>query len=349
MAPLSSLKVGHRVSREQALRLFDIEHFHELGRLANDLAESRHGKRVYFVVNRHINPTNLCINRCKFCAFSRSEGDSDGYELSVEEILNKLKSDGIAFKELHIVGGLHPKWDFNHYLNLLKSVRLAFPEVTIKAYSAVEIDHMARISGKEVTYVLSALKDAGLDMLPGGGAEIFNPKVRNKLCPEKISGQRWLYIMEQAHRLGIRSNATMLYGHIETLEDRIDHLLQLRELQDKTGGFQAFIPLAYHPVNTEIGGSHTGGIDDLLTIAVSRIVLDNFDHIKAYWIMLGEKVSQTALLYGANDIDGTVIEEKITHSAGASSAQAMTKEALIELIKRAGKTPVERDGLYNAV
>ncbi len=338
-----------RANLEDTPRLFDIRAFHDIGALANEIAESKNGKEAYFVLNRHINPTNLCVNRCKFCAFSRSKGQEGAFELTLEEIIQKLHSDTNPFSEVHIVGGLHPDWGFSHYRDIIRSVRDAFPNIAIKAYSAVEIDHMAKISGRQIEYILSSLKEAGLDMLPGGGAEIFDPSVRNRLCPEKITGEQWLQIMETAHRLGIRSNATMLYGHLESLEQRVGHLLSLRELQDRTGGFQAFIPLSYHPVNTAIGGSYTGGIDDLLTIAASRIVLDNFDHIKAYWIMLGEKISQAALLFGADDLDGTVIEEKITHSAGALSNQSMTIESLKLLIQRAGKIPVQRDGFYRPI
>jgi aminodeoxyfutalosine synthase len=340
---------GERVSAEESRALFYIDRFHDIGAAANELAEKRHGKDVYYVLNRHINPTNICINRCRFCAFSRSLRQEDAFELSIEEIINKLKGDSLQIKEVHIVGGLHPQWGIDHYVGIIKAVREHLPAITIKAYSAVEIDHLSRISGLDIDRVLTLLKDAGLDMLPGGGAEIFAPEIRKRLCPEKISGERWLYIMERAHRLGIRSNATMLYGHLEAIEDRIDHLIKLRDLQDRTGGFQAFIPLSYHPVNTDIGGDYTGGIDDLLTIAASRIILDNFDHIKAYWVMLGEKIAQTALLFGANDLDGTVIEEKITHSAGALTTQSMSREALERLIVRAGKVPVERDGFYRPV
>lgn len=219
----------------------------------------------------------------------------------------------------------------------------------IKAFTAVEVDYMSRISGLSLEDTLITLKKSGLDIMPGGGAEIFAEGVRNRLCPEKITGERWLEVMETAHNTGIKTNATMLYGHLESAEDRVDHLLKLRDLQDKTGGFQAFIPLSYHPKNTEMGGFYSSGIDDLKTIAISRLVLDNFTHIKAYWIMLGEKVSQVALLFGADDLDGTIIEEKITHSAGAMTGEGMTRDELIHLIKKAGKVPVERDGFYNAI
>jgi aminodeoxyfutalosine synthase len=344
---------GQRLTKEDAIKLFQSDDIFDIGRLASRVAEKKNGKNAYFIVNRHINPTNICVNRCKFCAFSRSKGEDEAYELTIEEIIEKLKDGhesrvtGHGFSEVHIVGGLHPDWPFDYYTNMLSSIKKEFPSIAIKAFTAVEVDYMSKISGLGLEETLLQLKKSGLDLMPGGGAEIFAEDIRNKLCPEKISGDRWLEVMEIAHRVGIKTNATMLYGHIETIEDRVDHLLKLRDLQDKTGGFQAFIPLSYHPKNTEIGGFYSSGIDDLKTIAISRLALDNFEHIKAYWIMLGEKVSQVALLFGADDIDGTIIEEKITHSAGAMTEEGMTREELIHLIKKAGKTPVERDAFYN--
>jgi aminodeoxyfutalosine synthase len=245
------------------------------------------------------------------------------------------------------VGGLHPYWSFDYYCRMLKAIKENFPWIQIKAFTAVEIDHFSRISGLSIKDVLMALKNNGLGLMPGGGAEILAHKVRQRLCPEKISADRWLEIHKTAHTLGIKTNATMLYGHIESLEDRIRHLSMLRALQDETGGFQAFIPLSYHATNTNIGNSTASGIDDLKTIAISRIFLDNIPHIKAYWIMLGEKLSQVALLFGADDLEGTVLEEKITHSAGAISAESISKEELIYLIKKTGKVPVQRDSFYN--
>lgn len=341
---------GARLNREDAIALFQSDEIFTMGKLASASAEARNGKNAYFVMNRHINPTNICVNRCKFCAFSRSKGEAGAFELTIEEMLSKLEAllgSGHKISEVHIVGGLHPDWTFGHYLDMLAAIRGKYPALAIKAFTAVEIDYMSRLSGLGIEETIQALKHNGLDFMPGGGAEIFAEETRNKLCPEKITGSRWLEIMETAHHAGIKTNATMLYGHLESMEDRADHLLKLRELQDATGGFQAFIPLAYHPVNTEIGGFYSSGIDDLKTIAVSRLVLDNFRHIKAYWIMLGEKISQVALLFGADDIDGTIIEEKITHAAGAMSGEGMTREELVNLIRKAGKRPVERDAFYN--
>jgi aminodeoxyfutalosine synthase len=343
---------GERLAKQDAEALFKDDDIFSLGRLANRVAEKKNDKNAYFIVNRHINPTNICINRCKFCAFSRSKGEKGAYELTIEEIIKKLKPSAVSrqpFSEVHIVGGLHPDRPFEYYTNMLSAIKNEFPSIAIKAFTAVEIDYMSKISGLGLQDTLGKLKSSGLDLMPGGGAEIFAEGVRNKLCPEKISGGRWLEVMEAAHNAGIRTNATMLYGHLESIEDRVDHLLKLRELQDGTGGFQAFIPLSYHPKNTGIGGFYSSGIDDLKTIAISRLVLDNFDHIKAYWIMLGEKISQVALLFGADDLDGTIIEEKITHSAGAMSEEGMTKDKLIYLIKKTGKTPVERDAFYNTI
>ncbi|RJQ40471.1 MAG: aminofutalosine synthase MqnE [Nitrospiraceae bacterium] len=341
-----------RLTKEDALRLFDTDDIFTLGKLASRAAKKKNGNKAYFVRNIHINPTNICVNRCKFCAFSRSKGEKGAYELTINEIIQKLHGFTHSlinpFTEVHITGGLHPDWPFGYYLEMVSGIKKAFPKICIKAFTATEIEYFSKISGLNIMDTLLELKKHGLDTMPGGGAEIFDIAVRNQLCPEKLSGEGWLAVMEAAHKAGIKTNATMLYGHVENYEQRVDHLMKLRELQDRTKGFQAFIPLAYHPKNTELGGRghNTSGIDDLKTIAVSRLVLDNFPHIKAYWIMLGEKLSQVALLFGADDIEGTVIEEKITHSAGALSANAMTAEQLKNLIKKAGKIPVERDSFY---
>ena len=347
------VRSGKRLSAEDAVALFRSEDIFSIAKLASDVAEKKNGGKAYFVINRHINPTNICINRCRFCAFSRSKGEPGSFELSIGEILSKLKEQKTknrsVFREIHIVGGLHPDWPFEYYQEMISAVKRSYPLAAIKAFTAVEIDHFSGISGLSVSDVLARLRKSGLDAMPGGGAEIFARGVRQSLCPEKIAGERWLEIHSLAHFLGIPTNATMLYGHIESPEERVDHLLKLRDLQDKTGGFQAFIPLAYHPKNTDIGGFYSSGIDDLRTIAVSRLFLDNFDHIKAYWIMLGEKVAQMALLFGSDDLDGTVVEEKITHSAGAMSGEALTRQEMENLIRKAGKTPVERDAFYNPV
>lgn len=345
------IQSGRRLTAADAETLFGTDDLFALGRLAAEVAMQKNRGEAYFVVNRHINPTNLCINRCRFCAFSRSTGENGAYESTVAEILDKLvEGNGrTPYREVHIVGGLHPEWPFEYYLGIVTAIRQALPDIHIKGFTAVEIDHFSRISSLPVREVLERLKEGGLDAMPGGGAEIFAPRVRRRLCPEKISGTRWLEIHRTAHRCGIPTNASMLYGHIEGVRDRVDHLLRLRRLQDETGGFQAFIPLAYHPRNTDMGGSYTSGIEDLRMIAVSRLVLDNIPHIKAYWIMLGEKVAQLSLLFGADDLDGTVVEEKITHSAGALSSEGMTRQELASLISAAGRMPVERDAFYRTV
>ena len=335
-----------RLSAEEALKLYKEDIF-TLGRLANNVSETKNKRYVFFIRNIHINPTNICINRCKFCSFSRSKGEAGAFALTIDEILNKINNylhRDIKFTEVHIVGGLHPDWRFEYYVDIVSSIKRAFPSLTLKAFTATEIDHFSRISGLSVERVLETLKEKGLDIMPGGGAEIFDKKIRASLCPEKISSSRWLQIMEIAHRMGIKTNATMLYGHIEKPEHRIDHLLRLRDLQDKTGGFQAFIPLPYQ---TRESSKNSGAIDDLKTIAISRLVLDNFDHIKAYWVMLGERLAQIALLWGADDLEGTVMEERISHSAGGTTPQGLRVEELIDLIKKAGKIPAERDSFYN--
>jgi aminodeoxyfutalosine synthase len=364
---------GKRLSLEDAVTLFESDDLFTIGRLASHVARQKNGNNAFYVRNHHINPTNICVNRCKFCAFSRSKGEKGAYELSIRKIIKKLRKQigarhavplhkhGVGFSEVHIVGGLHPDWPFAFYLEMIREIGKAFPTLHIKAFTAVEIDYFSKISGMGLADTLEALKEAGLGSMPGGGAEIFNSRVRNKVCPEKINGRRWLQVMETAHRTGIKTNATMLYGHVEKYKHRVEHMLRLRNLQDKTGGFQAFIPLAFHPLNTELGVKSsesraknsklysTSGIDDVKIIAIARLFLDNFPHIKAYWIMLGEKIAQLALMFGADDLDGTIIEEKITHSAGAQSGIAMTKEELVNLIEKAGKIPVERDSFYRPV
>ncbi len=333
------------ISIEEALYLY-----HEVDLLTiGELAEINNEKYVYFNINKHINPTNVCVNRCKFCAFSRNKGDKDSFEYSIEKILKYCKNaEEQGITEFHIVGGLHPNWPFEYYVNLLKELKKEHPTIILKAYTAVEIDYYSKISGKSVEEVLTILKNAGLDLMPGGGAEILVEDVRKRICPEKISGKRWLEIIEIAHSLGIKTNCTMLYGHIETFKDRLLHLKMLRDLQEKTNGFLAFIPLSFHAKNTEIKKfPYTTGIDDLKTIAISRIFLNNIKNIKAYWVMLTEKCAQIALNFGANDLDGTVVKEKITHYADALSKEGLTVEEIINLIKKADKIPVERDSFYN--
>jgi len=339
-----------RLTRKDGIELYKSNDLLALGRMATHVAQSKNGNQVYFVQNLHINPTNICVNRCKFCAFSKSKGEAGAYEMSIPDILNKARGAGKGVREFHIVSGLHPDLPFQWYLDMLRELKKEFPKVHLKAFTAVEIDYLAKLSGMGLTDTLKMLKEAGLGSLPGGGAEIFNTAVRNTLCAEKISGDRWLEVIEAAHGIGLKSNATMLYGHIETPEHRIDHLLRLRELQDRTGGFQAFIPLSFHSQNTEIKKSaYTTGFDDLKTLAISRLMLDNFDHIKAYWVMLGEKIAQVSLNFGVDDLDGTVVEERITKAAGGTTDGSMTRDDIVHLIRQAGRMPVERDTVYNVV
>lgn len=344
--------LGRRLSKKEALFLFQSDNIHFLGALSSYVSEKINNNRAYFIINRHINPTNICINRCRFCAFSRSKGQPGAYEMTIEEIIKTVKEAQQAtgyIREVHIVSGLHPDWSFDYYLDILREIKKEFPYIGIKAFTAVEVDYFSRISKLSIEQTLLKLKEAGVDIMPGGGAEIFDPEIRKIICPEKISAERWLEIIKTAHTVGIKTNATMLYGHVESYEQRVEHLVKLRQLQDETGGFLAFIPLSYQPENTQIKVPYPSGIDDLKTIAISRLFLDNIPHIKAYWIMLGEKLAQLALLYGADCLEGTVIEEKIAHSAGARSKKAVTLDELIHLIKETGKIPAERDSFYNVL
>lgn len=345
----SSDKKTDRLDKEEALKLYKSDDLLGVGEQARKVKIQKTGQKVFFINNRHINHTNICLNRCKFCAFSRSEDQKDAYLMQIEEIVLKAvesSKDGIS--ELHIVGGCHPTLPYSYYVDMIREINIALPNIHIQAFTAVEIDYFSQISEQSYEDVLIQLKEAGLGSLPGGGAEIFSERARKKAWPKKISADKWLTVMRTAHNLGIRSNATMLYGHVETLKERIDHMFRLRELQDETGGFMSFIPLAFHPSNTELSSLKlTTGFDDLKTLAVSRLILDNFDHIKAFWIMVGPKLAQVSLHFGVDDIDGTIVEEKITHSAGATTEESMTKEELIHLIKDAGYSPVERDTLYN--
>ncbi len=342
---------GERLGFQEALYLFQTDDIFGLGEGARAFSERLHGKRVFYVKNRHINPTNICINRCRFCAYWRSPGD--GYVMDLEEV-EKLAERvcPLGVREFHIVGGLNPDLSFDYYLGVVERVKKACPQAVVKAYTAVEVEFFSRISGLSVEKVLEELKVRGDQVLPGGGAEVFSKRIREELCPRKISSEKWLEIHELAHHTGYRSNATMLYGHMETPEERVEHLMKLRELQDRTGGFFCFIPLRYHykkgktypkPANPPTG------LDDLRMIAASRLILDNFPHIKAYWVMLGEGITQLSLLFGASDMDGTVMEERITHEAGGKTPMHLPEDRIIYLIKEAGRIPVERDGLYRVV
>jgi len=337
-----------RISEEEALYLFNSPELSFIGLLAEYKNRLINDNEAYFVVNVQINPTNVCIYDCKFCAFSvKGRNHPKAYEMSLEEILEKIAEIyELGGREVHLVGGIPPHWRYENYLNLLKEIKKHFPDVVLKSYTAIEIFHMAKISKKPIKEVLIELKEAGLDIIPGGGAEIFNEEIRKKIAPFKASAEEYLEVHKIAHKLGIPTNITMLYGHIESYKDRVEHLSILRNIQDETGGFQVFIPVKYHPEGTQLGGELVSPVEDLKTIAISRIFLDNFKHIKAYWVSLGEKTTEIALNFGADDIDGTILEEKIVHSAGSKTALGLAKEKLISIIKNAGKIPVERDSFY---
>ncbi len=342
---------GERLSGADGVALLQSPDLVRVGRLADEARRSRVGDDVCFVVNRHINYTNVCGNRCRFCAFSRSSGEPGAYTLTVDEVLAKAEeavAEGAT--EIHIVGGEHPDLSYGVVRDMVVRIRTLAADIHIKAFTASEVAHFARMEGASVGEILRDLKEAGVESLPGGGAEILAEPVRDQLCPQKISGERWLDIHKQAHALGLRTNATMLYGHVESYEDRVDHLLRLRDVQDETGGFQAFVPLAFQPKNTGLAHLRAStGVDDLKTLAVSRLLLDNFAHIKTYWVMTGLKLAQVALYFGADDMDGTVVEEVITLMSGAEFGQVVTKEELVRVIGDTGRTPVERDGRYRVV
>jgi len=340
-----------RLSAEDALALYRSGDILAVGWLANHVRERMHGNNTHFNVNRHINPTNVCVAACRLCAFGRKKDAPGAYTMALEEAWQTAASGySEAVTEFHIVGGLHPDLPFEYFLDLVRGLKERFPQVHIKAFNMVEVAYLAKRARLSTRQTLEQLKAAGVDSLPGGGAEIFADRIRHIICDHKIDGDQWLDTARLAHQLGLRSNATMLYGHIEGDEDRVDHLLKLRALQDETGGFQTFIPLAFHPANTPL--EHlptTTGLNDIRQIAVSRLVLDNFAHIKAYWQMLSPKIAQIALRFGADDLDGTVIEEKIYHDAGATTPQGLRRQELVRLIREAGREPIERDTLYRPV
>jgi aminodeoxyfutalosine synthase len=342
---------GERLGTDDGITLYRSPDLLAVGWLANYIREKRHGNVTYFNVNRHINPTNVCVAHCRLCAFGRDPNAPGAYTFALEEIYQRAEQ-GVreGATEFHIVGGLHPDLTFDHYLELIRGLKQRCPAVHVKAFTMVEVHYFARIAKLSIEETLRKMKEAGVDSCPGGGAEIFHPRVRKIICDHKTSGQMWLSTAKKAHEAGLHSNATMLYGHVETEEERVDHLVKLRELQDQTHGFVAFIPLAFHPDNTAL--SHIPkptGYADLRNIAVSRLLLDNFDHIKAYWIMLTPSIAQIALRFGANDLDGTVVEEKIYHDAGARTSEFTPRAELERLIRAAGRVPVERDTLYRPV
>ncbi len=345
------VEANQRLSFEDGLALEESNDILTIGRLANLIRERYNGNFAYYNVNTHINPTNVCVYTCDFCAFRADLNSERAYVMDREQILTRAgQAHDRGATELHIVGGLHHKLPFDYYVDVVRWIHDTYPELHIKAYTAVEIEFFAKIARKPIIEVIQELVKAGLGSLPGGGAEIFHPEVREQICGAKASTDTWLDVHRTAHKLGLHSNATMLYGHIDKAKHRIDHLVRLRELQDETGGFQTFIPLAFHPDNSRMDEiPKPSGLMDLKMVAISRLMLDNFPHIKAYWVMLGIKIAQVALAFGADDLDGTVVHEKIYHEAGAETPQEISVDEIRRLIVEAGRNPVERDTLYHRV
>ena len=335
-----------RLSLEDGIRLFETSDLPAVGRMADHVKSQRDGDRVFFVLNRQLNPTNICVLSCSFCDFAKNKGDPDAYEMSMEEILAHVDHE---IKEVHMVGGHHPDWPFEKYEEIVRTIHESFPDVQIKAFTAAEIDYFYRRWKIPPEESLIRLKEAGLRSMPGGGAEVFSNRVHKLLFAGKSNADRWLEIHRTAHHMGIPSNATLLYGHIETYQERVEHMLRLRELQDETGGFLAFIPLEYQVGDTHLVPRQASAIDDLKTVAAARLLLDNFPHIKAYWVMISEQTASVALHFGANDLDGTIGRERIAHAAKASSPVGLARERMVQMIKDARKVPVERDALYNVV
>lgn len=345
-AVAEKVEAGERLGLEDGLVCLSTSDLFGLGRVADRAKTRKSGDRVLYVLNRQLNPTNLCVLTCKFCDFAAKKGDTHAYEMTMDEILAHGSED---IDEIHIVGGLHPKWRFEDYVEIVRRLHETWPRLQIKAWTAVEIDWFAKISKKSLEEVLLTLKDAGVVAMPGGGAEVFSERIRQELYKSKMGHERWFEIHRIAHGLGIRSNCTLLFGHIETHEERVSHMLQVRELQDETGGFFSFIPLEYQLGTTQLVPRGASADDGLRTIATSRLLLDNFDHIKAYWVMLGEETASVALNFGADDLDGTIVEEKIAHLALAPSPVGLTQQRILKLIREAGKVPVRRDALYHVL
>jgi len=343
----AKLRDGERLSREDGLALFATPDLHGLGRLADLAKTRRHGDQVFFVLNRYINPTNICVLSCSFCDFARKKGEEGAFENTIEDVLAMIKP---GTREAHIVGGHHPDWPFEYFERLIESIHNARPETQIKAFTAAEIDYFWRRWKIEPRETLTRLKKAGLHSMPGGGAEIFSRRLQKLLhFTGKADADRWCEIHGIAHSLGIKTNATMLYGHVETMEERVDDLLRLREQQDRSGGFITFIPLSYQTGTTKLVPRQTPPTDDLRTIAASRLLLDNFPHIEAYWVMIGEATASLALHFGASDVNGTLEDEKIAHMAQAASPAGLATDQILRMVRDAGKIPVERDALYNVV
>ncbi|MBU2501537.1 aminofutalosine synthase MqnE [bacterium] len=353
--PLSDIaarvEAGERLSPEDGLRLASSHDLPALGLLAHHVRDRLHGDAVYYNINRHLNPTNVCYVGCELCAYADDPNAEGTWSYTPAECVELARRDWSPdVTEFHIVGGLHPRWKFDVYAEILRSLKEAFPTVHLKAFTMVEIDFLAKIARKSVPETIAILREAGLDSCPGGGAEIFHPEIREQIASKKMSADRWLEVAGMVHAAGLKSNCTMLFGHIERPEHWVDHLVRLREQQDLTGGFQCFIPLAFHPANTKF--AHLPGPDlvtKLKVVALSRLMLDNIPHIKAYWVMLGREIAQLALRYGANDLDGTVVDERVTFAAGGAAGKGMTVETIREFIAGVGLRPVLRDTVYNEI
>ena len=348
---LAKVEAGERLSFEDGVTLYRTPDILTVGYMANLVRERLHGDVTYFNVNRHINPTDVCVASCRLCAFGKKKRDPKAYTMSLEEVWMRAGEGwSESITEFHIVGGLHPELTLDWYCEMLRGLKQRFPQVHLKAFTMVEIAYFAQRHKISYRDVITKLIEAGVDSLPGGGAEVFSERVRRIICDHKIDGTQWIDVAREAHKMGLKSNCTMLYGHLETEEDRVDHLVKLRELQDETSGLVTFIPLAFHPDNTPLQHiSSTTGYMDIKEIAVSRLMLDNVPHIKAYWVMMTPKIAQIAQRFGANDIDGTVVEERIYHDAGATTSQGLRRGELLRLIKEAGRKPVERDTAYRPV
>jgi aminodeoxyfutalosine synthase len=341
---------GRRLGFADGVALYETSDLLALGHLANHAREERHGDAAYFVWNSHLNHTNVCAATCDFCAFAAKKGEERAYSMGLEEIVSHVAGLPTPVREVHIVGGLNPDLPWSYFLEMMRGIKKVRPDIHIKAFTAVEVFFFHRLYRLSVERVLAELREAGLDSMPGGGAEIFASATRDKIIRGKADAEQWLSVMREAHRQGIPTNATMLYGHIESIEDRVDHLLRLRALQDETGGFLTYIPLAFQPWEAPaMNRPETTGFEDLKAIAVGRLMLDNFPHIKSYWIMIGPRLAQVGLSFGADDIDGTVTEEKIAHDAGAPTAQSLSVYELCRLIREAGRRPLERDTVFKVV
>ncbi|MBM3835510.1 MAG: aminofutalosine synthase MqnE [Verrucomicrobia bacterium] len=342
---------NQRISEADAVRLFQTKDLNAFGAIADFVCRRKNRDRASYIINRYINYSNYCILSCQFCAFARKKRDADGFQYTVEEIVQKAREAlALGITELHIVGGLHPSLPFNYYLEMLRALKALDPRLQLKCFTAIEVLHLAWLARKPVPETLQELRDAGLNSLTGGGAEIFRKSIRSAIAKGKESAEEYLDVHRTWHRLGGRSTCTMLYGHIESIEDRVDHLRQLRDLQDETRGFTGFVPLPYQPENNAIPVKKPPtGFDSLRTIAVSRIFLDNFDHITAYWVGMGLKLAQVALSYGADDLHGTIVQEKIFHMAGATSPQLQTENEMVKAIREAGRVPVQRNTFYEPI